>query len=198
MSLIKSKNYLEELARQTLHQVCGFSLEAWYCSDKPDLQNEKENFGIEVVQDVYSNEQEADRFVESIWSKPYSSIEVDAIRRLKKLGVTIVHDNDKIISTSCKSTSSSAEHLIDTICKKIDKLRDGQYRTFERYGLYVFVKSTSIDENFVLPIVDEVIRSAREYISSPAFEVLYLDQKYTLCMPKISSVFVIVVSPIAL
>lgn len=183
MSLIKSTHYMEEAARHTLHHICGFSLDDLECRDKPDLQSKNGKFGIEVVQDVYANERERQRFVETIWGKPYEEIAPKKVQRLERGGGSLRTKDGIINGASLGETSSDPSHLIKTVKKKIDLINKGGYKEFKRYGLYVFVETTFIDENFK-SFVQQVIDVVAEYQKDRTirFDMLYLDQRYTLCV----------------
>jgi hypothetical protein len=122
MGFIKETKYMEEQARQTLHNICGYDISNLIRSDKPDLQDVQNGIGIEVVQDVYPDEYEALRFIESVWKIPYDQISTKKIRRFESVGGQIIHENNKIVSTTGKEKSNSPEHLIETIKGKIKKL----------------------------------------------------------------------------
>lgn len=183
MSIIKSKEYLECQALQTLHHICGFELGNWRCSDKPDLQSDTEGYGIEVVQDVHRNEQKMSRFIESIWGRNEAEIDPKTIKKFERLGGSVTFENGHIHNATLGVTTSSPDHLIATVKRKIDLLNERQYRDFRRYGLFVFVETTFIDENytsFVQQVVDEV--SEYQQTQDLKYDILYLEQSYVMCI----------------
>lgn len=174
---------MEEKARHTLHHVCGVALDEWICADKPDLQSAKNHCGIEVVQDVYKNEQEMQRFVETIWGKPCEDIAHKKVQRFMNNGGSLSIKGGIIQGASLGETTNNPNHLIETIKEKIDLINKGGYKAFDRYGLYVFVETTFIDENFksfVQQTMDAVSDIQKE--KPIKYAMLYLDQHYTLCI----------------
>lgn len=183
MSTIKSTQYKEEQARKTLHYICNFTLDDWCCSDKPDLQNDVDGYGIEVVQDVYRNEQEMSRFIESFWGKQYSEIDEQKIKKFEGLGGTIKVENGRISGASLGTTTNSPDHLIAVAKGKIDLLNRGQYRSFKKYGLYVFVGTTLVDQDFssyAQQIIEEV--ASYQQTKDLKYSILFLDQHYVMCV----------------
>lgn len=183
MSSIKSKNYMEEKARHTLHHVCGVALDEWICADKPDLQSTTNHCGIEVVQDVHKSEQEMHHFLETIWGQPLEKAADKKIQRFEEYGGSLTVKDDIICGASLGVTPNDPNHLIQTVQRKIDLINRGGYQTFEHYGLYVFVETVIIDEHFssnVRQVMDVVI--ARQKECPIKYDVLYLDQHYTLCV----------------
>ena len=49
--MIYDKKTVERKAKVTIERVCGYTSDSLYCSDKPDLQDIKNSYGIEVVED---------------------------------------------------------------------------------------------------------------------------------------------------
>ena len=181
MSIIEDKEYMEELARQTLSYIKEYASSELERKDAPDLQDCINNHGIEVVQDVYENEQETIRFIEAISSTPVSQIPENKLKRLKKrAGVSIC--NDKIQSVSLSKTSAiDTTHLIETIKQKIDKLNAGNYSKVATCSLYVFVDTVFIDEYFS-SCVEKTLEEIRLYTKPLMFKMLYLDYYYGICI----------------
>lgn len=183
MSSIKGKKYMEERARHTLHHVCGVALDEWICADKPDLQSTTNHCGIEVVQDVYENEQEMHHFLETIWGQPLEKVADKKIQRFEECGGSLRIKNGIIQGASLGEKPSYPDHLIETIEKKVDLINRGGYKKFDQYGLYVFVETTFIDKNW-RSFVQQTINAIMKYqkCHSIKYDVLYLDQLYTLCI----------------
>lgn len=173
---------MEQKALYTLHYVCDFPLNNWICADKPDLQTITDCYGIEVVQDVYPKEQEMTRFVETIWQKPYTQIDSQKMKRFENAGGSVTLKNGIIHSASFSSTDNNPNHLISTIVNKINLINNGNYKTFKRYGLYVFVNTVFIGENFnscIHHIIDEI--ATYQESCSKKYDTLFFDQNYTIC-----------------
>ena len=173
---MQDKFEVERRARTTLEVVCDYSIECLICADKPDLQDTTHSYGIEVVEDCYSNEKEALRFISNVWHKPTSEISSEQIRKLEKLGGSIAEENGVIARAALGTTVDSPEHLISTIKKKVEKLNSGGYKSFSKYGLYVFVNTVSLFDSYVLSVIEVIA----EYQIGKAYvyETVYLDGGY--------------------
>ena len=160
MRIIKTKKYLEEQARQTLCQVCGYDINGLFCNDKPDIQDKNGNCGIEVVIDIEEDIQELTAFIENVCDTPYDQIDPLKIKHFQSKGGKITKIvNNKICSAFIGENPDNPAHLIKTIKKKVDLLNASDYKHFENYSLYVFVNTVSIDESFdsyVLDIMNSV------------------------------------------
>lgn len=177
---MQDKFEVERRARTTLEVVCDYSIECLICADKPDLQDTTHSYGIEVVEDCYSNEKEALRFISNVWHKPTSEINSEQIRKLEKLGGSIAEENGVIARAALGTTVDSPEHLISTIKKKVEKLNSGGYKSFSKYGLYVFVNTVSLFDSYVLSVIEVIA----EYQIGKAYvyETVYLDGGYEICI----------------
>lgn len=177
---MQGKFEVERRARLTLEVACGYPIECLICADKPDLQDTTHSYGIEVVEDCYSNEKEALRFISNVWHKPVSEINSEQIRKLEKLGGSIAEENGVIARAALGTTVDSPEHLISTIKKKVEKLNSGGYKSFSKYGLYVFVNTVSLFDSYVLSVIEVIA----EYQIGKAYvyETVYLDGGYEICI----------------
>jgi hypothetical protein len=177
---MQDKFEVERRARITLEVVCDYPIECLICADKPDLQDTTHSYGIEVVEDCYSNEKEALRFISNVWHKPTSEISSEQIRKLEKLGGSIAEENGVIARAALGTTVDSPEHLISTIKKKVEKLNSGGYKSFSKYGLYVFVNTVSLFDLYVLSVIEVIA----EYQIGKAYvyETVYLDGGYEICI----------------
>ena len=148
-----AKLILEELFP---NQYCDLTLD-----DCPDLQGK--DMGIEVTLSDYSDRQEA----YSNWVKALNTDGIyreKHIERLAQLNVTFTGGiqtmpyPDKTFDTTRK-----------TIEAKIHKLKSGNYKTFERYELFIFTDTW---------FSEEVLKEAFVYIfdgeSGKCFETIYV------------------------
>lgn len=182
MSLIKTKDYQEEYARYSLHYACDRDITDLFHLDSPDLQDPVHSVGIEVVNDVYRDEEERERFVEKYWGKPIFELKEREIRLFEQNGAQMKIENGIISSARMSGGKPNhSEHLINTIKGKVDKLNDGHYTVFKRYELYVFVRSTFLDENFDYRVW-QTIEAIRMYQRPVSFSTLYLDYWYGICI----------------
>lgn len=179
--MIYNKMTLEKRAKVTLEEVCNFVVDSLICADKPDLQDIEQSYGVEVVEDCYQNEKQVERFVESVWDKDLSEVSSPKIRKFQKLGGSLKQENGKTVFASLgPSTPNNPAHLIRTIQGKIDKLNDGGYKTFQSYGLYVFVSTVSLFTSYVQSVIEQI--SEYQAKKNRQYEVIYLDDYYEMCV----------------
>ena len=147
MRVTRTKQYMEERARQTLCQVCGYDTEDLFCADKPDIQDRQGKCGIEVVQDIEEDERQREVFIEQVWDRPYDEIDPKKIERFQSTGgkISKVEDNRIRFAIIGEEKPNIPTHLIKTIKKKVDLLNKENYKQIDSYGLYVFVETVSID-----------------------------------------------------
>ena len=121
--MIYDKKTVERKAKVTIERVCGYTSDSLYCSDKPDLQDIKNSYGIEVVEDCYQKEKRAERFVTGVFHKSIDEVDPRGVKRLMRLGGSITQVDGKVTAASLGPiTPNTPEHLIETIQGKIDKL----------------------------------------------------------------------------
>ncbi len=178
----QSKQFVEEYARQTLHLLGLYDRSRLLPRDKPDLQDPAGSYGIEVVQDCYPEEREFIRRVLDADHTPFSALDrkKKAYFQSKGIQLQIVHDH---VAGAYWNNGHPNEpsHLIATIYRKLNKLNQGGYAPFNRYGLYVFVDTVSIDEQYD-HYVRSVLRAAAECTAPRWYDTLYLDYYYGLCV----------------
>lgn len=177
---------MEKQALLTLHHACGLCLEDWICADRPDLQNLRENHGIEVVRDCYAAEQESLRHIEEIWGLPLHQVKEKGLAAFRRAGVSLSESDGIINGASLPTTPSTPEHLLATIREKVRKLNSGHYSGFTSLDLYVFVDTTFIDRSFCSN-VDSVLEEISQWNAPRMFDTLYLDQTYVLCVCDLQS-----------
>ena len=99
---------------------------------------------------------------------------------MEKLGGSIAEENGVIARAALGTTVDSPEHLISTIKKKVEKLNSGGYKSFSKYGLYVFVNTVSLFDSYVLSVIEVIA----EYQIGKAYvyETVYLDGGYEICI----------------
>lgn len=178
--MIRSKAEIERYARRLLGVICDYPIECLTCADKPDLQDAAHSYGVEVVEDCYSNEKEATRFVSSIWHRRVSEIEPGQIKKLEKLGGSITEENGIVTSAKLGTTPNNPAHLIDTIKRKVEKLNHSGYETFASYGLYVIVDTVSLFGSYVQSTIEAIADYQNTH--KQIFETIYLDGGFELCI----------------
>lgn len=181
---MRLKSTYEELyALQVLHYLLGLKLENWKTDDKPDLKNFSESWGIEVVQDLYPKEIESEKHLRSVWNLRYSEWPLNKKKILDKNKVKLNIHNDILNAGFLGETTNTPEHVIQTIKEKIDLLNRRQYDVFNRYDLYVQVKTTAIDgdhKSYVAQIIETVVNYQKE--TELKFKVLYLVHDHIICV----------------
>ena len=170
-------DYYQELARLKLHRIWGFDLDNMGVIARPDLQDHKNSIGIEVVRSTCKSEEETYKWVESINDSDLSTNEkIKEINNSKKLRVKVITENNQIVSASWSAgMPGNPDEVIECIKKKIGK----KYTGFSTIGLFVFVETTPIDENFDSYVM-EIIQQVAEYKEN-YFEMIFLDQGRTSC-----------------
>lgn len=174
----KNKYYVEEFARQTLHYVCGQSLDTLICADKPDIQDLSGKVGIEVVQDTYENEEVMSHFLNEIRETPFHEVPPEKIERFERFGGHIKVNGDRVGMSDLGETPNTPAHLIETIEKKLETLNKGEYKPFDTYQLYVFVNSVVLFGS--ASYVDEIIECISTLDMPLSFETLYLDCNFEM------------------
>lgn len=178
----KSKQFVEEYARQTLHHLKLCDRALMLPKDKPDLQDVTDSYGIEVVQDCYPEEREFIRRVLDADHTPFSALDRKKKEYFRSKGIELQLIDDHVAGAYWNNGHPNhPQHLIATIIRKIDKLNQGGYAPFDRYGLYVFVDTVSVDEQYDA-YVRTVLKAVSEYPSPRSYTTLYLDYYYGLCV----------------
>lgn len=178
----KSKQFVEEYARQTLHYlgICDRSL--LLPMDKPDLQDQTNSYGIEVVQDCYPEEREFIRRVLDADHTPFSSLDRKKKEYFRSKQIELQIINDHVAGAYWNNGHpNTPDHLVETVIRKINKLNQGGYAPFQTYGLYVFVDTVSVDEQYN-SYVRTVMKRVAEYPAQRYYSTLYLDYYYGLCL----------------
>lgn len=178
----KNKKFVEEYARQTLHALGLYDRSRLRESDKPDLQDLEGSYGIEVVQDCYPEEREFIRRVLDADHVPFSTLDKKKKEYFRSKNIELQIVSDHVVAAYWNNGHpNDPEHLVNTVFRKINKLNQGGYAPFDAYGLYVFVDTVSIDEQFN-SYVRAVMRRVSEYPARRRYRTLYLDYYYGLCV----------------
>lgn len=173
--MIASKKDLEKRAMERLETIFGYDISEMFQVECPDLQDEKNSFGVEVTRDCYENEIERQRFIEGIFGKNVDSIEEKKIKRFERTGAEIKSKNGIINgATLGAGHEENPAHLIGTIENKLKKLNDGHYKDLSCIGLYVFVDTMHLYSSFVQSVIEEI--SKKEYPKK--YDFLFLDGSY--------------------
>lgn len=157
----------EAIAKFTLTEILGWKQDNLLCSDKPDIQDDNNDIGIEVVQDFFQKDKEVEAFWEKNWGIPLTEIPKKNIERFESMGGTIGAAG--IISFG--QHYNIPQHLKDTIAAKLDLLNKGKYKQFANFMLYVIVDTVFLFDSYVL----DVMRFATSTEHQKKFHMLFLD-----------------------
>lgn len=181
---IKTKYYLEEYARLMMIYKFDFDESTLIHADSPDIQDDFKQIGIEVVEDTYESEKELERFWVKYETTPFDDIPTKIIDGYHKRGGSLSVSNNKLSGGSLGTTkNNSPEHLISTIEKKLKKLNDGLYKSFNYNMLYVFTDTVSLFDSYVQTIIDKISSSSRKV----TFDKIILDGYFELCLCDMNS-----------
>ena len=172
----------EKQALLTLQYVLDFNNDEWVACDRPDLINDTESWGIEVVRDLDPRVQESQHHLQSVCNLPFSEWPAKKTKILSKNNVALTISDDKLQSALLSTSPNTPVKTIQTIKRKIDLLNKKNYRTLSRYDLFVFVDTTCIDKSytsFVIQIIEEVIAYQKNY--ELKYSTIYLAHDYVLC-----------------
>lgn len=146
--ILYDKYYYESYALLTLKHFWKDFKEGFLNSDRPDLQNEKENIGIEVVQAL----SEYEGMCRSIENNNYG------ISLPKEY---FEYDNRKDKCNNAYSDRYHINEIINAVNEKLHKLNkheDG-YTIFKTNGLYVYAENSLLvfeDVKDILPIINDI------------------------------------------
>ena len=178
----KNKQFVEQYARQTLHFLGLYERSLLLSSDKPDLQDAANSYGIEVVQDCYPEEREFIRRVLDADHTPFSRLDKKKMAYFRSKNIQLQIISDHVAGAYWNNGHpNTPDHLIATVERKLGKLNQGGYAPFAAYGLYVFVDTVSIDEQYN-GYVRAVLRAAASWPGPRRYDTLYLDYHYGLCV----------------
>lgn len=178
----QSKKFVEEYARQTLHHLGLYDRSLLIARDKPDLQDNVNSYGIEVVQDCYPEEREFIRRVLDADQTPFSGLDRKKKEYFRSKNIELQIIDDHVAGAYWNNGHpNTPAHLVATIIRKINKLNQGGYAPFDQYGLYVFVDTVSVDEHYN-SYVRSVLKEVSEYPSERHYSSIYLDYYYGLCV----------------
>ena len=175
MVTMKRKEYYESYARINLGLHFGMELESMKLRDKPDIQNKKQDFGIEVTRDVSELQEKQTSFIISIHEKPADEIPTSKLDRFVSSGGKYTVDGNYFKMFSTATISNSPEHLINSIKTKIVKLNAEDFQKFKTNCLYVFVETVDLFESYVVSVINETSQK-------DGFDYLFLDGYFEMCI----------------
>lgn len=125
------KDCYECYAKIVLEEMFSDKFNNLKIEDKPDLQSEDNNYGIEVTRAIDKKEIEAD--------KMYSKTIHNKCRNTKKVIEKYSHGKIRIKNGILSSSGKDSFDLIlKSFCEKVDKLNDGNYKNFKQNYLFIF------------------------------------------------------------
>ena len=100
MIKVHSNYYYEGYARALLIEILHFYGKRLVCVDQPDLQDAVNGVGIEVVRDVFPDEEANTQFWVHFQDSDYRCIPKDRISKYETRGGIMKADGDKLIGGS--------------------------------------------------------------------------------------------------
>lgn len=169
MEKVNSKNYYEELAKETLKNFVDIIFGCLKIIDRPDLQSEAIGWGIEVRECKDDYEGRYDYYIRHYFKKNNAiSFLIENARKLhlkplinldSKTGIIISAFSEEMSDMECKKRK-----IVEYIEEKNKKTK--KYKKFKNNGLYLFCKWT-YEEIDVKGIIDK--------LSSINFSHLFFD-----------------------
>ena len=163
----ESKDYYEQYAKEILVQIGLFNRDDIEVKDKPDLWITSKNIGIEVVRDIFSNEEEATNFIIHEIIEKNRTLTEQEQHKMYKLGVESFNNRNYNFAW----TPNNMTHIKSTIDKKINVLNKADFRIFEKNGLYIYVDTLILSEQRIIKLMDYTSRKDIKY----NFDTFYLD-----------------------
>lgn len=157
MAMIKvhNKYYYEGYARAVLVELQQFNAEKLICTDQPDLQDAVNNVGIEVVRDIFPDDEANTQFWAHYQDSDYSSIPKERITNYENRGGILEVTDEKLIGGSFPQRDNNPENLINTIRKKtVEKLNGGKYKLFKSNMLFVFTETVSLYDSYIKTVME--------------------------------------------
>ena len=149
-----NKTYYENYAKSTLQHIINCSNNSFINSDKPDLQSEKLNIGIEVTRAVAKEYGRIQSITNKYFGKDYSGQYLRG-KINKIIGYDLIHTVGGMAYWMYNFTEKETEDLIlKAINLKSQKLNSG-YRVFGKNYLYIFINNSMIEEDTLMHIISE-------------------------------------------
>lgn len=149
---INDKKHFETLAAFTLQQIKGYPVGREIFGERPDLQYEDMNIGVEVTRGISQDEGLFYALVHEYFGKGYSIEEIrkemEKSEKNKRFSDALSMEDDHIVISPFRGsvpTSLFWERLQKRLEAKIAKLHNG-YRRFSENGLYVFTHHAVLKE----------------------------------------------------
>ncbi len=165
-------NFFERYARISLIDLVDERFEALKNYDRPDLQDEEHNIGIEVTRAIRENRDVAHALINEIAGRPVMDVSEEDWIDMTKYGYGY-GINDTIIGKVEYEYWAAALPLQRIIKSKVHKVADGFYGDFRRFGLYIFSKED---------LTDDTVLSTMEYTmtlqegNNLKYDVMYISQ----------------------
>ncbi len=163
------KKYYEDLAKHTLTLFVNQKFEHLELLDKPDLQSDYLNVGIEVRECKNDDDGRTDAFIRETFNSDYSFEErKDKMRKMKVSGyLEQLPNSSGIIFSSSEGLSNIESIILKVLEAIIDKnVKFNTYKKFSLNCLYLFCKW-----NFQHFDIKEII----ERIEVNNFDIIYFD-----------------------
>lgn len=173
MNNTNGNHYFEYYAKITLVDYYIFEKDSLIVRDKPDLQSERLDYGIEVTQAILKTEARCNdlKCAVRLSLSEYESIDEE------------ISASEKSFYEALRAGESLKNIRIDLICDRIaDKLEklNHNYRIFSTNALYVFAETARLEENDFETIITYIRAAHTEY--AVGYDVYFLNCINKLCI----------------
>lgn len=173
---MNTKNKEEILARKCLELLVNRNFLKLLISDRPDLQSQELNVGIEVTTSRNTNDRKKINFLNKyLHGKNLNANQKKAIidrhaKELKGLEKDITVEKNGL--SYCKLESEHYENILN--CIKNKKMKAKDYVKFESNQLFIITQTISLDSLMLLGIFDKIKNSKFDIIYIYCLDVLYI------------------------
>lgn len=139
-------NFFERYAKISLTDLVDERFAGLVNRDRPDLQDNKGNIGIEVTRAIRESKNVAHALINEIAGKPVMEVSDEDWIDMTKYGYGYGLSNN-LIGKIEYDYWASAFPMKRIIQNKVSKVSNGFYGDFERFGLYIFSKENLNPDN---------------------------------------------------
>ena len=145
--------------------------------DRPDLQDEQGNIGIEVTRAIPENKHVANALVNEMAGKEVVEVNRSVLRQISQSGYAYGLGDGSLIGRNEYEYWSLALPLKRILEIKMNKVNDGFYGNFDEFGLFVFTKDdldlSQVEQTMLFMMEHQATQSLR-------YEKLFISQIQTL------------------
>lgn len=160
----------EEYARQVLLAMFPEKYQDSSLGDQPDIQNEQKDIGVEVTGTLEQRVRYGVAQFSTLYNKHISSVTSKKKEQLKKHLVRLVTDDEGTIKFIIpEAVWGSGNKTKEAFSNKLNKLNDGNYKTFDENNLFLFAED---EEEYEVRSLIEHIKATE--MNSRKFNLIYL------------------------